>query len=131
MFQITGPHLAARSAATIAFADQGEQNSRIEIYDTSNPQSPRRLCVFELAKPCGTIVNNRVNPVLSDPVGAFVDFGGIPDTAIWLSGSGEQLGTCTVSGPDGAGDIQLRNRDGTGELYQGGRVTFDPDVLIG
>ncbi|PAT34970.1 hypothetical protein [Vandammella animalimorsus] len=122
--------IAARSQALIDRADAGSGHSTIEIYDASSP-APVRLCVLVLDKPCGQVINNLVRLKQKEAAGDFVDFDGQPATCKWLDGNGHLVATGTVSGPDGDGDLRMRNRLGTAQMWAGGRAVLDTEHLIG
>lgn len=122
--------IAARSQALIDRADVGSGYSTIEIYDASSPV-PVRLCVLELSKPCGQLVNNLIRLVQRNDAGDFVDYDGMPASCRWLDGNGDLIATGTVSDPAGSGDFRIRNRLGTAQMWAGGRAVIDPDHLIG
>lgn len=117
---ITTAHLAARSAASIAHADDGPGPSTLRLYDAPGGTL---LATRTLDKPCGS-VNAAGLIVLAASANDLVAETGSVGWFEWCDGGGVVIATGTVSDEEGDGDIQLRGTSGT-NVYAGGRVLLD------
>ena len=117
--EISAEHKAARSQATVAFADTGAANSKIRLYGTID-WSGTPLAEITLAKPCGTI-NGSGLVVLeqADPAGDLIASTGDALTGEWVNGNGDMVARGTVSDQAGTGDFKLAGTSGT-TIYAGG-----------
>lgn len=115
--------IRARNEAMIACADQGTAPSTIEIYDAPDLGGVR-LATVVLAKPCGVInTAGLLKLTQADSAGDFVEFDGIPASASWLNGLGQELMRMTAGKKGSGAHVELDSRTG-GDLYAGGRVVL-------
>ena len=115
--EITPEHKAARSAGSIAFADQGPSNSTILLFaSTDGTGTP--LVTIKLAKPCGTVVAGSVVFAQDDPAGDMILISGAALSGLWVNGAGVVMGRGTVTDEAGDGHFKVRGTTGT-MLYAG------------
>ena len=116
--EITPEHKAARSAGSIAFADQGPSNSTILLFaSTDGTGTP--LVQIKLAKPCGTV--DAAGTILftqDDPAGDMILVSGAALSGLWVNGAGVVMGRGTVTDEAGDGHFKVRGTTGT-MLYAG------------
>lgn len=133
---LTPAHDAARTAAaraaanahTITVADAGSGPSTLQIYDTQDAGTRKKLATITLAKPCGQLVGGQIQLTQADPTGDLVQITGVPTWAEWLDGSAQLLATCTVSAEDGAGDLKISSR-ADGQIFAGGFITLEEGLI--
>lgn len=118
----------ARRQATIDFADQGAGNSKIQYFTAANaPATPGAapagppLVEMVLAKPCGTIVANKIVLEQDDPTGDMIAATGAAVYGRWLAGDGDIIGDGDVSDESGTGFFKVAGTSGT-MLYAGARA---------
>lgn len=114
------------------FLDTGSGNATLEIYYTGKPSpggsaggSP--AVTITLAKPCGSIVANKLVLEMDDPVGYMIGSSG---DAVWgrlKNGDAEWAGDGDVSDADGGGVFKLAG-DGVG-LFAGGYLVLGTTAL--
>lgn len=90
---ISVAHNNLRLAASIAYADTGALNSRIRFYDASD----NLLVTMVLAKPCGTIVSNKLALEQNSPTGDQITAQGSAHHAEWINGNGDLVGSGLVT----------------------------------
>ena len=116
--EITPGHKAARSAASIAFADEGPAHSTI-VFFASTDGTGAPLVTITLAKPCGTVAaGGAIVFAQDDPAGDMVLVSGAALSGLWVNGAGVVMGRGTVTDEAGNGHFKLRGTTGT-TLYAG------------
>ena len=126
---LTAPHNTARTAAaqaaanakTLQLADAGAGPSTLQIYDTQDAGTRKKLVTITLTKPCGQLAQ-------ADPTGDLVQITGVPAWAEWLDGAGALLATCTVSAEGGDGDLKISSR-ADGQIFAGGFITLEEGLI--
>ena len=128
------PALAlAQLAATVVRADAGPEHARLALYSTERPASiaashaDTAQAVFELAKPCGAIIDGQLVLYVAETSGAMVAASGIPRWAEWIAGDGVVQTLCYVTDMASGGGIRLiggatPEGDNSPMLYAGGKV---------
>lgn len=122
---ISVAHNDARLAATIAFADTGPNNSRIDFYSADETL----LVSVVLAKPCGAISSGVLRLASPNLSGDLIMASGIATHANWVSGSGALVGSGPVSDESGVGPFVLQGTSGT-QLYEGGRAILGVTEIV-
>jgi hypothetical protein len=103
--------LEAQLAATIAQADSGPGNARLQFFTNAYPgpgapgQAPQAEIV--LAKPCATVTGGVLSFALAAEPGGLVLTAGIPRWVRWLSASGNRIADGTVTDAASGGDVQI------------------------
>lgn len=125
----------AQLTATMAYADQGGANSRIQFYTTTIPETLGSPVAdtpqFEivLAKPCGEIAGNVWTLIPNELGGTLVGANGIPRWARWIAGNGNWVADGNVSDTTHDGAFRLiggetPEGDDSPMLYAGGLVVL-------
>ena len=132
-FEISPAHNTARLQATLALANTGGANPRIEFYATARPPfgdaaggSP--LATATLAKPCGTVADGVLSLVQDNSNGDLVAVTGVPLWARWFNGSGVAIADGSVSGVSGGGDFVIAGTSGA-SIYAGGLLLLGTTAL--
>lgn len=139
MMTVGPEHALAQLAASLVFADAGQQASRILLYDdpavaTGAAPAGAPLAEIALAKPCGTLAAGALTLHPADTSGALVLTTGIPRAARWVSGEGYLVAAGTVTDLDNGGDFLVGGAPtAPGEtaptLIAGGKVLLGTVVL--
>lgn len=123
---ILAPHNNYRLLGTVAYADLGANPSKIQLFSTAKPAigaaaggSP--LVEMILAKPCGTIVSNKLRLVQADLTGDMIMTSGTAVWGRWLNGNGDLVGDGDLSDDAGTGFFRIAGTAGT-ILYAGARA---------
>lgn len=119
---------AAANARTVALADAGAGPSTLQIYDAADAATRVLLATITLAKPCGVLVDGKIQLVQADPMGDMVTASGEPTYAEWLDGNGDVIGSCTVSDAAGSGDLKISTRP-DGLIFEGGFVQITGGLI--
>ena len=116
MSELTIPaaHNNVRLAASIAYADTGTANSRIEFYDAADAL----LVTMVLAKPCGAIVANKIVLEQEEVGGDQITVQGDAVRAVWINGDDDIVGEGAVTDEAGEGPFKVSGTTGT-RLYAG------------
>lgn len=133
---LTTPHNTARTTAaqaaanakTLELAEVGPGPSTLQIYDTQDPATRKKLATITLADPCGVLVGGQIQLAQADPTGDLVQITGVPTWAEWLDGAGDLLATCTVSAEGGDGDLKISSR-ADGQIFAGGFITLEEGLI--
>ena len=133
---LTTPHNTARTTAaqaaanakTLQLADAGAGPSTLQIYDTQDAGTRKKLATITLAKPCGQLVGAQIQLAQADPTGDLVQTTGVPTWAEWLDGDGTLLAACTVSAEGGDGDLKISSR-ADGQIFAGGFITLEEGLI--
>lgn len=120
---------AAANARTVALADAGAGPSTLQIYDAADAATRVLLATITLAKPCGVIVDGKIQLQQASATGDVVLMTGVPTYAQWLDGDGQLLASCSVSAAGGGGDLTISSR-ADGQVFAGGFITL-AEGLIG
>lgn len=115
----------AANVRTVALADAGAGPSTLQIYDAATDL----LATITLAKPCGVIVDGKIQLQQASATGDVVLITGVPTYAQWLDGDGQLLASCSVSAAGGGGDLTISSRT-DGQVFAGGFITL-AEGLIG
>ena len=121
---ISVAHNNARLNATIATADAGAGKSRIRLYDASDVL----LATVTLAKPCGSIVSDKLVLTQDNPTADMIVATGTAVRADWINGAGVSIGGGAVTDNAGDGPFKLGGTSGT-SLYAGGLVVLGTTQL--
>ena len=132
LIDISIAHNNARLLGTRDFLDDGTGNAVLEIYGTTKPDpgdppGGDPLVTLVLAKPCGSIVSNKLDLVQEEVGGDMVLFSG---TAVWgrlVNANGDWAGDGTVSLAAGDGAFKLAGD--SLDLYAGGYVVLGTAAL--
>lgn len=103
--------LEAQLAATIALADSGPGNARLQFFTNAYPgpgapgEAPQAEII--LAKPCAIISGGVLGFNLAAEPGGLVMTAGIPRWARWVSASGARVADGTVTDDAHGGDFRI------------------------
>jgi hypothetical protein len=103
--------LEAQLAATIAQADSGPGNAKLQFFTNAYPgpgapgQAPQ--AELALAKPCATVTGGVLSFALAAAPDGLVLTAGIPRWVRWLSASGDRIADGTVTDDAHGGDVQV------------------------
>ena len=117
-FEISAAHALARLQATLAFAEAGQEPSRIALYDAAE----QLLVTLTLTKPCGQITADEYLLLTqANGGGDMILTSGLAAVGVWSTGEGKLIARGHVTDEAGQGHFKLLGSTGT-QLYAGGKA---------
>ena len=117
-FEISADHALVRLQATLAYADAGQDASRIALYDAAE----QLLVTLTLTKPCGQITaDGSLLLTQASGGGDMILASGQAAIGVWATGEGKLIARGQVTDEAGKGHFKLLGSAGT-QLYAGGKA---------
>ena len=117
-FEISAAHALVRLQATLAYADAGQDASRIALYDSAE----QLLVTLTLTKPCGQITEGGYLLLTqANGSGDMILASGQAASGVWSTSDGKLIARGQVTDEAGQGHFKLLGSTGT-QLYAGGKA---------